>query len=471
MKVLSHLNPKNVFKYFEEICGIPHGSGNTSAISEYCCEFAKKHGLFYIKDELNNVIIKKPAFKGYEEHPSIILQGHLDMVLEKEPDIEFDFSKDPISLKIEDDFIYANGTTLGGDDGIAVAMILAILEDKNLPAPMIEALFTVDEETGMFGADGLDASFLSSKRLINIDMEEEGFLTVGCAGGARADITIPLDKTNIECDFYEIVLDGLRGGHSGVEIDKGRLNANKILAKFLNSFDFEYLIADIEGGLKDNAIPRLSKAVIASKTNPDCYIKSFLKENTPPTDKGLKITVSKIKSLNQAFSKDSTQKIVSFLNNVKNGIISFSQNVKGLVETSLNLGVLKVENNNLFATFAVRSSKNAAKTALLEELKTTALKFNGTINTHSFYPAWEYRENSFLRDKMSQVYFDLYNKKPQIMLIHAGLECGILGEKIKDLDAVSFGPDIFDVHTTQEHLSISSVERSYHYLCEVLKNL
>lgn len=475
--LLENLKPQSVFKYFEEICKIPHGSGNTKAISDYCVNFAKSHNLEYIRDELNNVIIKKPASLGFENHKPVILQGHLDMVCEKTPGSSFDFLTDGLELYIDGDFIRAKDTTLGGDDGIAVAFILSILADNTLTHPKLEALFTTDEETGMYGAIGLDASLLSANTLINIDMEEEGVLTVGCAGGARADVKIPIEFENGKGEFYKISVTGLKGGHSGVEIDKKRINANIFLGSLLNDLQNKtnFSLAEINGGLKDNAIPREASAVVLAENDI-----SFLENATTIrgneiadfyNDEDYKIKVEKINFSGKTLSKNSTFNVIRFLSLCPNGIVSFSKNIEGLVETSLNLGVLKTLDNCVSFSFAVRSSKENEKTALLEEINQVATRCNATVNTHSFYPAWEYKEDSILRETMKKVYTQIYNKEPDITVIHAGLECGILGEKIDNLDAVSFGPDVFDVHTTNEHLSISSVARSYEYLLKVLENL
>ena len=468
--MLENLKPYNVFKYFEELCSIPHGSGNCEAIANYCVDFAKKHNLEFVKDELNNVIIKKPATKGYENKKGVILQGHLDMVCEKTPESSFNFLKDSLELYIDGDFIRAKNTTLGGDDGIAVAFVLSILEDNSLAHPEITALFTTDEETGMYGAIGLDGSLLNSNTLINIDMEEEGVLTVGCAGGARADITIPITTQKPSGDFYKITVSGLKGGHSGVEIDKGRLNANIILGKILNELD-DVSLCEIFGGLKDNAIPRTSYAIINTKENIISLADLFARKYAVKEDSELEVKIEKCGFNGECFDKKTTANIIGFLNQTPNGIIAFSKDIEGLVETSLNLGVLKTKEDNVSFSFAVRSSKESEKQNVLKRLQTVTNNCGGTMHTHSFYPAWEYRENSPLRDTMKKVYIDMYNKEPEITVIHAGLECGILGEKIENLDAVSFGPNVYDVHTTEEHLSISSTKRSYEYLCNILKNL
>ena len=461
---------KRFFEIFDELCSIPHGSGNTKAISDYCAEFANNNGLFVFQDELNNVVIKKPATKGYESHEPIILQGHLDMVCEKESTCKIDFEKDGLEIYIDGDYITANGTTLGGDDGIAVAMVLSILEDKNLSHPEIEAVFTTDEETGMYGADGLDAKLLNGKMLINIDSENEGVFTVSCAGGARTQINLPLITQENDQKAYEIAIDGLMGGHSGVEIDKGRINASILLGEILDSFTFNFLISEISGGLKDNAIPRSASCVICSNVNPKEAINSFLNSFDFGKDNMPQVTVKEI-SCKKSFSKESSLLIVYFLNNVPNGIQKMSSDINGLVQTSLNLGILNTTESGLEASFAVRSSVNNERNELIDTLKDFADGLGGTVSSHGFYPAWEYKKDSKLRRVMCDTYKTLYNTEAAVEAIHAGLECGLFGEKIKGLDAVSIGPNMCDIHTPDEKLSISSSVRVYEFLCEVLKNL
>lgn len=470
MAILNGLQPERVLYYFEEICRIPHGSGNTDAISGYCVGVAERLGLFCRRDEWNNVIIRKPASAGYAEHPPVILQGHLDMVCEKEEDCPLDLAVDGLQLDVDGDWLFAHGTTLGGDDGIAVAMVLAILEDTTLSHPPIEAVFTTDEETGMYGAAGLDVADLAGRTLINIDSEEEGVLTVSCAGGARADIRLDLTREALHLPVYQVTVSGLIGGHSGVEIDKGRLNANVVMGRFLQSLPGEYRVVSVAGGQKDNAIPRQTVCVLATHADLQAAAEAFVQANRVDTDPGLTITVEPA-TADTAFDAASGRTIAGFLSEVPNGVIAMSQNIDGLVETSLNMGVLASDETGLSATFAVRSSVNADKTALLERLKRVAEDFGGTVSAHGHYPAWEYRRESRLRDTMVAVYADLYGRQPVVQAIHAGLECGLFSDKIAGLDAVSFGPNMQDIHTTRERLSISSVERTYRYLLAVLAAL
>ena len=474
MGVLSNLNCK-VFDYFEDISKIPHGSGNTKAISEYCIEFAKKHSLEYYSDDLNNVIIYKKASKGYEGHSPIIIQGHLDMVCEKDPDIDFDFEKDALNLAVDGDFIYAKGTTLGGDDGVAIAMALAILDDDTLDHPDIEALFTVDEETGMYGAEGLDATKLKGNTLLNVDSEAEGVFTVGCAGGARCSLERKIVLENNCHNAFEIRVSGLIGGHSGVEINKGRLNANFVLIKSLCEIkkQFSIYLSDIKGGSKDNVITRESSAVICTTANLseiETVLNSFREKVFLESDRDLKIEIKKT-CANHRFDKVTNDSAFKMFESLKQGILKMSPYIENLPQTSQNLGVIKVESGILHITYSVRSAVNAERDETLENIRKSCEESGFDYSQSGVYPAWEYREVSPLRETMTNVFKDINNKEPIIEVIHAGLECGILGTKIQNLDAVSFGPDLFDIHTSRERMSISSTIKTCEFLCEVLKKL
>ncbi len=471
MSVLQNVVPQRVLYYFEQLCAIPHGSGDTDRISEYCVKVAQDLGLDVTKDSLNNVVIKKPASKGYETHAPVIIQGHLDMVCEKDADCDLDFSTDGLRLGIDGDWIYAKGTTLGGDDGIAVAMALAVLEDNTLPHPPIEAVFTTDEETGMYGAEGIDVSGLNGKLLLNIDSECEGILTVSCAGGARAEIEIPLTAESNSLPCKKIVFKGLQGGHSGVEIDKGRINADVLMGQFLTTLPDSCRIVEAFGGTKDNAIPSRAECIVATPVDLSEIATQFAEQNRPETDPGLIIEISDVKTTEFCYDADSTRRIGAFLTTVPNGIQAMSKNIEGLVQTSLNLGQLRCDKTNLTATFSVRSSVGAEKRELLKKLEDTAVTFGGNFDSHGDYPAWEYKEDSILRETMIRIYREQYGKEPVVEAIHAGLECGFFCDKIPGLDAVSFGPNMKDIHTPRERLSISSVARTYDYLCNILKEL
>ena len=471
MKVLENINPKRVMAFFEDICSIPHGSGNTAAIGKYCIDQARQMGLDALQDVMGNVVIKKPASKGYENHPTVVLQAHLDMVCERAENSDFDFDTNGIEIMVDGDYITANGTTLGGDDGIGMAMALAVLEDTSLCHPPIEALFTVDEETGMFGAADLDAGLVSGRRMINIDSEEEGVLTVSCAGGASVEIKLNLEKTPVTMPCYEVSISGLLGGHSGVEIDKGRYNANILMGEFLNEIKAEYNVISILGGSKENAIPAFATLKIATEYDLFSLADSFQSQKVRENEPDLKISVTKIKDEQTAFSLDASKTVTEFLCGLKNGVLKMSKSIEGLVQTSLNLGILKAKNGLLTANISVRSSVNDEKLNLINELKSYAAKYGATATDGGYYPAWEYLENSPLRQVMVGCYEAMYNKKPLVAALHAGLECGLLSEKLNGLDAVSFGPDMVGIHTPNEKLSISSTERCYKYLCKVLENL
>ena len=480
MRVLDQLEPKRVFSFFEDLCAIPHGSGNTKAISDYCVKFAQERGLEVHQDSLNNVVIVKPATPGYEAAPTVIVQGHLDMVAEKMPESTINFLTDGLELEIDGDFVRAKGTTLGGDDGIAVAMALAVLDSDDLAHPRLECLFTVDEETGMDGAVGFDASILKGKRLLNIDSEEEGILTVSCAGGAHAAAHIEMHANECALDSAELKISGLKGGHSGAEIDKGRANATITLGRVLQALvdELEVRIVSAEGGLKDNAIPNAARAVIAledgklrarRKSAKSCKRRSA--QSTQPQTPTLPSRLPPGTVAGKALSLMDTKKVCCFLNLYPNGIESMSMDIPGLVQTSCNLGIFKVGETGLAGSGSVRSSVASRKQLLIREsgcsLKASAARSVSRVNT----PAWEYRRESHLRDVMCEVYKSQYGEDMKVEAIHAGLECGLFCGKIPGLDAVSFGPNLYDIHTTAERMSISSVQRVYAYLCEVLKAL
>ncbi len=471
MNVLQNVAPERVLHYFENLCAIPHGSGDTDRISAYCVQVAQGLGLDVTRDHLNNVIIKKPASKGYETHEPVILQGHLDMVCEKDPDCDLNFSTDGLRLEVDGDWIYAKGTTLGGDDGIAVAMALAVLEDETLSHPPIEAVFTTDEETGMYGAEGIDVSGLKGKLLLNIDSECEGVLTVSCAGGARAEITLPLTQEENTLPCKTVVFHGLQGGHSGVEIDKGRVNADILMGKFLKELPDSCRVVTVFGGTKDNAIPGRSQCTLATDLDLSDLIADFVAANRIDTDPGLTADYTDVPTAPACYDTASTRRIAEFLTTVPNGIQTMSKNIEGLVQTSLNLGQLHCHERHLIATFSVRSCVGAEKKDLLNRLSDIALSLGGTFDSHGDYPAWEYKEDSRLRNVMTRIYQELFGTSPVVEAIHAGLECGFFCDKIPGLDAVSFGPDIQEIHTPRERLSISSVQRTYEYLCHILKEL
>ena len=479
MSVLGNLEPKSVFGYFEELCKIPHGSGNMEKISQFCVDFAKEQGLEYIQDDMKNVILIKEATPGYEMCEPLIIQGHLDMVCEKRPDKEKDFLTEGLDLCTDGELIWADGTTLGGDDGIAVAFGLALLADKELSHPRLEVVLTVDEETGLYGAEAIDLSMLKGKKLINIDSEDEGVFTVGCAGGLMLVCRIPMFTEEVEGTVYELKVTGLLGGHSGAEIHKGRANANVVLGRVLQTLDKKVGvdIIKMEGGSKDNAIPRFASAeILISAENAEKLAEAVkaeeavLKNELHASDAG--VTLELTAKGNAAVEVlDATSKITVLhaLNNIPNGIQAYSMDIEGLVETSLNMGIMSQDCEELKMSFAVRSSVESAKYYLTERTALFVEMLGGTVETQGDYPGWAYRPESALRDRFVAVYERMYGKKPVVEAIHAGLECGMFSNKIEDLDCISVGPNMHNVHTSEETLEVASVQRVWEFLCEVIK--
>ena len=479
MSVLSHLEPRKVFSFFEEICAIPHGSGNTAQISNYCVNFAKERGLEYHQDSLGNVIISAPGTPGYENSEPVILQGHMDMVCVKTDDCPLDLARDGLLLAVDGDYVYAKGTSLGGDDGAAVAMMLALLDSPDLPHPPIEALITVDEETGMFGAAGIDFSPMKGKKLINIDSEEEGIFTVSCAGGVRALCTLPVQRQNVTLPRYRITIDGLLGGHSGVEIHKGRGNAITLLGRVIRTVAEKASIGllELSGGTADNVIAKSAEAVLVADEAAFPAIESAVAEmNTilstelTQTDPGVQITLEILPVEDSMAVLDTDlERLLTITRQLPQGVQAMSESIPGLVQTSLNLGRASLNQNELELHFALRSSVSAEKAELVNRLNGIMTAQGGSMSTDGDYPAWEYRKDSPLRDLMVEVYTQQYGKPPKVDAIHAGLECGLLTSKRPELDCVSIGPNILDIHSVQEKLSISSMERSWKFLLEVLR--
>jgi dipeptidase D len=479
MGVLEKLEPKEVFHYFEELCSIPHPSYKEGQISDYCVRFAKERGLTVYQDDLKNVIIIKEATPGYESVEPLVIQGHLDMVCEKEPNCTIDFEKDGLELMIEGDYITAKGTTLGGDDGIAVAYVLAILASDTIEHPKLEVIFTTAEEVGMEGATGIDVSMLEGRKLLNLDSEEEGYMLTSCAGGCGVECNLPVSWEEKTGTQIEIVVEGLLGGHSGVEIDKGRANSNLLMGRVLLEAEktVKYAIVSIGGGTKDNAIPRETKArVIVAEGEEEALIQavaetaSALTREYSTSDPEIKIYAKAVGSgTAYVLTEEVAEKTLQLINHLPNGIQSMSADIEGLVETSLNLGVLALTSEQLSMRYAVRSSVGTAKEFLKDKIAHLVAYMGGTITCKGEYPAWEYKKDSVLREDMVRIYREMYGKEPVIQAIHAGLECGILAGKLEGLDAVSIGPDMIGVHTTEEKLSISSTKRVWEYILEVIK--
>ena len=473
------LKPAEVFHYFEEMAAIPHGSRNTKAISDYLVDFAKKYNLEHYQDELNNVVIIKEATAGYENADPIIIQGHMDMVCEKEKDCDIDFEKDGLDLYVDGDFLKARGTTLGGDDGIAVAYALAILASNELSHPRLEVVITVDEEIGMLGAEGIDLSMLKGHKMLNIDSDVEGHFLTSCAGGMHVETRIPVTFDDACGILYEITVTGLEGGHSGAEIDKEHGNANIIMGRVLKALndEVEYGIVSLTGGLKDNAIPRECTAeILVNKDHIEVMtaileeLKCILANEFMASDKDVTILYeAKGEQSAPVLSVMAQAKVIFYLRNVPNGVQNMSRIMQGLVETSLNLGIMELKEDCLYMVTSLRSSVSSRKTDLADKLELLTEFLGGEMTVGGDYPAWEYKADSDIRETISMVYKELFNEEPVFEAIHAGLECGILAGKIENLDCVSFGPNNYDIHTPKERLSISSTEKIWKLLVEFLK--
>lgn len=481
--MLENIQPISVFHFFEEICGMPHGSGNTAQISAYLLKFGQDRNLETYQDALGNVILIKEATEGMEACAPFIIQGHMDMVAVKEPGCAKNMETEGLDLAVEGDYVYAEQTSLGADDGIAVAYALALLDSSEIPHPRLEVVITVDEEVGMDGATGIDLSMLRGRQLLNIDSEKEGELTVACAGGERIQGVWKPAWNEAGGMRYRIAVSGLVGGHSGVEIHKGGANANKLLMQVLYSLSQEadITLLSFEGGTKDNVIPASAVCEVVSRTQelPDktAALEKALKEEWKKTDPLLSLVCERCSDDAPqkagdgllGLDKDAFIDLLKFFMEVPNGVQKMDEKLKGLVQTSLNLGVVNLSNaGELKVSFSLRSSVEKERDALARQIIERIEQSGGTAAEDGKYPAWEYREKSPLRERMVSVYRELFGKDMTVLSIHAGLECGILAQKIEGLDAVSFGPDILDIHTTQERLSISSVERVWRYILRVL---
>lgn len=480
------LEPAKVFYYFEEISNIPRGSGNTKAVSDYCVKFANDRGLYVRQDELNNVVIKKPATKGYEHKPAVIIQGHLDMVAEKDSDSNHDFMKDPIEIIVDGDFITANKTTLGADDGIAVAMALALIDDSTINHPELELIFTSDEETGMFGAMALDMSDINGKYMLNLDSEDDGVITVGCAGGKSANVKFNMESAEVAGVIYQIDISGLKGGHSGAEIHNERANANILLGRILKYINdrIAIRISSINGGAKDNVITKESKGIFVLHGHEEVEEKmsrlksifdeavEIVKNEFIISDKDIKISLSDGEyGIFYGVSRKMTDNILAFMNVVPFGPQYRVPNMNGLVETSLNMGILKTEKGIVEISMSVRSSVKSRKELIVEKIETLAKLTGGEFSSDVGYPEWAYKADSPLQKLLCKIHKEKFEQELKVEIIHAGLECGYILEKKPELDVVSFGPQMYDIHTTDERVSISSIAKLYEFVKAVLEEI
>jgi len=472
---------KKVLYYFEQLTKIPHGSGNVQAISDYLVNFAKEQGVRYVQDEALNVVMFKEASPGYESAPVVMIQGHMDMVCEKNADSAHDFEKDALKLRMAGDMLMADGTTLGGDDGVAVAYAMALIADKEAKHPALELVITTEEETGMDGAKALDMSKLKASYLINVDSEDEGVVLCSCAGGMRQTCTLPLDRIPADGVAYDIALTGLYGGHSGAEIDKNRVNSVYAMTRLLFEAreHADFYLQNFYGGLKDNAIPREAFAtVVVEEEDTALFVKTVqelaekYKFELASIEPGFNIELmAGENSAYNVLSPVSFEKLLFFLMQAPNGIQRMSGDIKGLVESSLNLGIFEVKEEEAEFNFALRSSSKTYKYFMRDKVEYLISFLGGESTTHSEYPAWEYRRESKLREIFREVFTEMYRKEPEMQAIHAGLECGLIAEKMPDLDMISIGPDMKDIHTPAEALDVKSTIRVYQFIEKLLERI
>ena len=479
MGVLDQLKPAKVFEYFEGLCSVPHGSGNTKQISDLICSYAKDLGLRYIQDELNNVIVYKDATPGFEKLPVFILQGHMDMVCAKTDECKKDMAKEGLDLATDGEWVWAKETSLGGDNCIAVAIVLAILADDSLAHPALEAVFTIDEETGMDGANGLAYSKLRGKYMLNLDSEEEGVFTVSCAGGIRVDCTLPAPKESVskEDKCFELVIDNLLGGHSGCEIGTGRANSNKLMGRLLYQLKQaapSLRIASMDGGVFDNVIcNKTSCGIVVAASEAELmvsevlYFAEAMKGEYSVLDPNIRIAVNH-SEYKDAATAEASQNIINLLMAAPQGVLAMSAEFEGLVETSLNIGVTRMEEKEFYFTYSIRSSVPSRKLATFDMVASLVSLAGGKIKPRSPYPSWPYNKNSKLLPLLGECYKGLAGKEAKIEGTHGGLECGSFASKLSGLDVVSIGPDLLDIHSPREKLSVASTERLYKLTCSVL---
>ncbi len=482
MSVIEKLEPKVLWKHFDEIRKIPHCSKHEEKIREYLLDFAKQQGLKSKTDKPGNVVISKPASSGMKDRPVVILQSHMDMVCEKNSDVDHDFTKDPIKLKLEGDILIADGTTLGVDDGIGVAASLAVLGDKTLKHGPIEALFTVDEETGLTGAFALKSDMLTGEIMLNIDSEDFGVITVGCAGGGDSKIKLSIKKQQNDKDMNSILIKilGLRGGHSGVDAHEQRGNAVKLLARMLwkTSQNHDLRLTDIKGGDKHNAIPREAYAKVSiSKTDKGSFITDLkaeekdILEEIKPIDPNFKMEIEDIEKLNKTLDKNSQAKLLNLLHGLPHGVDKMSYDIPDLVETSTNLATVSLDENNALIGLSSRSSIMSALQDFRDRIRATASLSGAKITEETPYPGWKPNLNSNLLTLSKKIFKEMYGEEPTVEAIHAGLECGIIGEKFPGMDMISIGPTIKYPHSPEEQVHISTVDKFYKYMLKLLESI
>jgi dipeptidase D len=477
--VVNGYEPREVFEIFEDICAIPHGSGNEKGVADYIVAFAEKRGLFCLRDDMNNVFVRKNATEGYENTPAILFQGHTDMVCEKNADSDHDFLRDGLKLSVKDGYLWADGTTLGADNGIAVAMMLALLDtDKH---PTIELLFTVEEETGLFGAQGFDCSVVTAKRMINLDSEEDDQVTAGCAGGNRSEITFEFERVPAkESDLgLNVSVTGLSGGHSGAEIHLGKTNANILMGRLLSvayKAAGKFNIVQIHGGGKDNAIARECFATLrfenaeAQAAAKKALVKETLevRKEINEDDKELRVDIGNTNA-SDYINDEITEKIIAFMTTLRTEVIKMSNQIKGLVEYSRNLGVIVMDESSVRFIISARSSLEAQLDMSIREIDALSKLVGADCRHYARYPGWEFQPASLLREQYIEKYKFMFGKEPTVGVIHAGLECGILSSKMPGMDIISIGPNMHDIHSPNEHLDLASTGKVWQAVLAVIQ--
>ncbi len=482
MSVIENLEPKLVWKHFDEIRKIPRCSKHEEKIREHIIDFAKQHNLKLKTDKTGNVVISKSASSGMEGKPTVVLQGHMDMVCEKNSDVEFDFANDPIKLKLDGDILTADGTTLGADDGIGVATILAILEDTSLKHGPIEALFTIDEETGLTGAFAMESDMLTGKILLNLDSEDFGVITVGCAGGGDSEIEFPFktQPINGSLESVTIKISGLRGGHSGVDAHEQRGNAIKLLTRMLweAKYGHKFYITEMKGGDKHNAIPREAYAKVSiDKSDKDKFISTLkaegkdILEEIKPIDPNFRVDVENIEKLHTTLTNESQNKLLNLLHGLPHGVDKMSYDIPGLVETSTNLAAVAFNESNVSIDLSTRSSIKSALQDFRDRIRAVAELSGAKVSEEAPYPGWKPNLDSKILDLSKKIFKDMYNEEPVVEAIHAGLECGIIGEKFPGMDMVSIGPTVKYPHSPEEQVHVSTVDKFYKYVLKILENV
>lgn len=476
MRVLENLEPNKVFYYFEEISKIPRPSYHEEAISNYLIQFAEAHHLEYIQDDLFNVIIFKDATPGYEDMDPIILQGHMDMVCEKRADVKKDMFTEGLDLEVLDGYVWAKGTTLGGDDGIAVAYALALLDSDTIQHPKLEFVCTIGEEVGMDGAHFIDLSCLDGHTLINLDSDDEGVVLAGCSGGGKAHVSLPVVRQACDWPMVKVSITGLLGGHSGAEIHKGRASSQELMGRILRRgyYTTPLRIVSCENGSKDNAISREGHLLVAVE-KPEAFkavvhiLEKEIHEEYADIDPDIHFVAEDASNELLPLDQLSTCKVISLLTALPQGVQKMSKDIEGLVETSLNWGVASLHEDHFEMVSALRSSVSASYDQLVQKIYWIVQSYGATIEMKGEYPAWQWVKNSTLRDKMRTIYKEMYGEDLTITAIHAGVECGLFADKIDGMDAISMGPDIIDIHTPNEHMSIASVKKIWDFLVRVIE--